>query len=92
VEEANELIEAYNGRLAARVDGSVEEGELTNSCGRRWSAETEALTSTLARRYGMTRQRKWQNISLVTVFSGNFIIGTIKLANGEAATIRVANS
>jgi len=40
---------AYNGRLAARVDGSVEERELTNSCGRRWSAETEALTSTLAR-------------------------------------------
>ena len=49
MEEANELIEAYNGRLAARVDGSVEEGELMNSCGRRWSAETEALTSTLAR-------------------------------------------
>ena len=49
MEEANELIEAYNGRLAARVDGSVEEGELTNSCGRHWSAETETLTSTLAR-------------------------------------------
>ena len=49
VEEANELIEAYNGRLAARVDGSVEEGELTNSCGRRWPAEMEALISTLAR-------------------------------------------
>jgi len=46
----------------------------------------------LAHRSGVPRQQKWQNISKVTVFSGNFVIGTIKLANGEAATIRVANS